>query len=119
VITRTVTVPGPTITVPGPPAPAPPAVRDAAAPKVSKVTLSRTRLGLTTSEAARVRVTIEVRRGRRWARVRTVTLRTTKAGAARVKLTALKPGRYRVSVRATDAAGNAAKTLVTTKTVRS
>ena len=67
---------------------------------LSKLRGSRKRVSFTLSAAARV--TVAVRRGKK--RVRRVTV-TGKAGANRVKLKKLKPGRYRVT--ATPAGGKA------------
>jgi DNA-binding beta-propeller fold protein YncE len=143
--TVTVPVPGPTVTVPGPtvsvpvpgptvtvvvPAPAAPAA-DTSRPVLSRVRLSATRLSLRLSEPATIDATIDTGRTRHvrdagrtrttvsWARVQRVTLRTTTAGTTTAKLARrLRPGRYRVTTRATDASGNRSRTLTTQITVR-
>jgi PKD domain len=68
------------------------------------------------SESARVRIAIQRRKGRRFRRVGRTLARRAKQGANRVKFTgrigrkALKPGRYRARLTATDPAGNRSKT---------
>ena len=80
---------------PGPPV-------DATAPVVSHLAATRRALRLTLSEPASVRVRIE-----RAGRVRTIT-RAGVAGENRFPFARrLRPGRYRIAVRATDLAGNA------------
>jgi hypothetical protein len=62
------------------------------------------------SEPARATITIARRRGGRWRAVKVVA-REAPAGAARLRIGALRPGRYRVGVHAVDAAGNASAVL--------
>lgn len=126
-----VSVPGPTVTVAVPaPAPAKPAA-DTTRPVLSRVGLSPTRLSLRLSEAATVSATIDAGQTRHvrhagrtrttvsWARVQAVTLRTTAAETATAKLAhRLRPGLYRVTLRATDAAGHRSKTVTTRITLR-
>ena len=112
--------PSPTPT-PAPPAAAPtptatptPPARDVTAPVLSRLRASRARVAFTISEAASVRVTVERRSGRRYRRVKAFTVRV--AGGARtvrfkgrVSAAQLRRGRLRVTLVATDAAGNRSK----------
>ena len=98
------------------PQPAPRA--DTAAPVVSKLKLKVVRgtekLSFRLSEPATVKVTVQrkVKRGRRTRLVaaRTLTLKG-RAGTNAVKVKKLKPGSYRLTLKATDAAGNRSKAL--------
>jgi hypothetical protein len=90
--------------------PAEPAAGDRTAPRLGKLSRKRGRLRGTLSEAATVRLTVKrctpVRRGK--LRCVTAARRTRALDAGRFVLALpRKPGRYRVSVTATDAAGNA------------
>jgi len=98
--------------------PQPPAPADNVAPVVSKLKLKAARGSekgaFRLSEQATVKVTVQrkVKRGRRTRLVaaRMVTLKA-KAGGNAFKLMKLTPGSYRVTLMATDGAGNASKTL--------
>jgi DNA-binding beta-propeller fold protein YncE len=84
---------------------------DRVAPRLSGLRIVRRGakryLRLRSSERARVALTVAKRRKGRYVRVRTVR-RNVKPGASRVPLGKLRAsGRYRVTARATDAAGNA------------
>jgi hypothetical protein len=104
--------------LPAPPAapsgggPQPPVAtpRDRTAPRVTRIRLTRRRLSLRLSEPATVSATIarRTRHGRhlRWTTVARRTLHARTAGSARARLRTLRRGRYRVTVRARDAAGN-------------
>ena len=64
---------------------------------VSLVKLARRSLTVRASAATTFKARIQRRRGRRWVTVRTVTVRTTRAGkAAKASLRAIPRGRYRV-----------------------
>jgi uncharacterized delta-60 repeat protein len=99
-----------------PPAPTPSA--DTIAPLLSQLKLTGSggteKVAFRISEQATVKATVQrkVKRGRRTRLVaaRTITLKG-KAGTNAFKVKRLKPGRYRVTVKATDAAGNASKAL--------
>jgi hypothetical protein len=84
--------------------------RDTKRPRLSNVRLSRTRVGFTLSERAKVTVRIERRLRRRWADVNSITRRRA-AGAGFIGLSrhGLRPGRYRLVVRAEDRAHNRSK----------
>ena len=81
----------------------PPVVRDRVAPVVSALSASARRVRFALSEAADVRVVVKRRRG---GVVRRVSLTARPAGANAVRLRVRRPGRYRVTVTATDRAGN-------------
>lgn len=106
----------------------PPTRLDKVKPKLSKLIHTRARLSLIVSERSRIaysierRVTRKVRRGKRTVRVvrfrevKQGTLRATKPG--KVGLTfkrPLKAGRYRLTLRVTDAAGNVTRKTVSFK----
>ena len=108
---------------------APPATRDTTAPVLTRLSAKATRrkrggtVRFTLSERASVSITIQRKRRRRFATVGTFK----KAGAAGANRKAfggklarrkLKPGRYRVRARATDAAGNRSKTRTASFRVR-
>jgi hypothetical protein len=82
---------------------------DTTAPAITDLAVKRRprRVRFALGEPARVTITVARRRGGRWLRVKVVT-REAPAGAARVRLGVLRPGRYRVGVHAVDAAGNVA-----------
>ncbi|MDO8209976.1 HtaA domain-containing protein [Conexibacter sp. CPCC 206217] len=113
---------------PQPPAPQPQPQRRPAAPRVSQLKLSATRLTLRLSGAARGSARIErrtVRRVRRngrtrtktvWRHVRTVRLSSARAGTIGVRLPRLSPGTYRVTVRA-DAPGSSSSSIRLARTV--
>ena len=75
--------------------------RDAKAPVITRVALRRTKVRFRLSEKAGVRIKIKRRNGK----TRTLK-RNGKAGANSVRIKRLRPGRYRVTVTAKDAAGN-------------
>jgi PKD repeat protein len=89
---------------------------DVTAPVLSHVKLSHGRLSFTLSEAAAVRVRFARRRGSHYAAVKRSMLVHASAGASSHRLgarlrRALKPGRYRLTCRATDAAGNRSRVV--------
>ena len=97
--------------------PAPPAA-DTVAPVLSKLKLKTVRgtekATFRLSEQASVKVTVQrkVKRGRRTRLVAARTLRLKgRAGTNAVKVKKLKAGSYRVTLKATDAAGNGSKAL--------
>jgi hypothetical protein len=82
---------------------------DSSAPSVKKLRLAAGSLKLRLSEAASLSIKIEKKQHGRFRNVRTLT-RAGKAGQNALSLgRRLGPGRYRVSVVATDAAGNRAR----------
>lgn len=91
---------------------------DALAPVLSKLKLKASRgtekASYRLSEQATVKVTVQ-RKVKRGTRSRLVTARKVtlkgKAGANAFKLTKLKPGTYRVTLKASDAAGNRSKAV--------
>jgi hypothetical protein len=91
---------------------APTPTPDKTKPSVSKVVLGRTAITLRLSEKGSVKAIIErqVRSGKKvtYRKVQTVTLKSTssRAKTIRVKHSKLAPGKYRVRLTATDAAGN-------------
>lgn len=97
--------------------------------RVSRLTLTRRRLGVRVSAAARVRVTVErravrrVRRGGRsvrratWRSVRRPVLRAARAGTVR-RAVRLPAGRYRVTARATAAGVPSSRTARRVLTLR-
>ena len=91
------------------------AAADATKPKVSRVRLTRTRVSLASSEAARITVTIVRRNARR--KLKTLTITEGRKGSNSRRMEALEAGTYRVTVRATDAAGNV-RTVKTTVAVK-
>jgi virginiamycin B lyase len=107
---------------PPPPPPPPPPAADTTRPNVTgfRVTRRVFRLGglgtvirFTLSEDARVTIRFERRVGRRWRRVRRVMRFQSTAGAHRLRFRGrfdlrhpLRPGRYRMTLTARDAAGN-------------
>jgi hypothetical protein len=103
---------------PAAPQPTPPAPADSVAPVVSKLKLRAARGtekgAFRLSEQATVKVIVQrkVKRGKRTRLVaaRTITLKG-KAGANAFKVKKLKPGAYRVTLKATDGAGNASKAI--------
>jgi uncharacterized delta-60 repeat protein len=105
--------------------PVPPAPADAVAPVVSKLKLKATRGSekgaFRLSEQATVKVTVQrkVKRGRRTRLVaaRTLTLKG-KAGANAFKVKKLRAGAYRVTLKATDGAGNPSKALRKSFTIK-
>jgi subtilisin family serine protease len=84
--------------------------RAGAAPRVSAVRMvrwtRRVALSLRVSEGARVGATVALRRPRGIRVVRRVPARALRAGVRTLNLGRLAPGRYRVTVRAADAAAN-------------
>jgi hypothetical protein len=91
-----------------------------AKPVVSRVRASRRGVTFRLSEAGRVTITVERRAGKRYRKVKAFTL-AAKAGTrsvafkGRIPASRLRGGRLRVTVVATDAAGNrsaASRTLV-------
>ena len=95
------------VEAPAPPLPADTVVADTVAPAISRLSASARRVRFTLSEGATVR--IQVRRlahGKRRL-VRSVPARPMAAGAGRVRLRKLRPGRYVLRLSAKDAAGNA------------
>jgi hypothetical protein len=97
---------------------------------MSAIKLSATRLSLRLSEAGEVRATIARAQAKRvrvagkprtvtaWVTVRHATIRAAKVGAAAARIVRLSAGRYRVTLRATDAAGNGSAAMVVTRTLR-
>ena len=85
---------------------------DRVAPKLSRMVVLRRglrrSLRLTASEPAKAAVAVAKRRRGRWTRVRTVRRKVAR-GTTRIALGRLDSGRYRLTVRATDAAGNASR----------
>ena len=90
---------------------------DRVAPALTKLAVVRRgakrSLRVTSSERAKVVVAVTRRRGGRWVRVRTVR-RSVKRGTSRLALGKLAAGRYRLTVRATDATGNASARQIKT-----
>jgi hypothetical protein len=84
-----------------------PPAGDTTPPAITELAVKRRprRVRFVLSEPARATITVARRRGGRWRGVKVVT-REAPAGAARVRLRSLSPGRYRVGVQAVDAAGN-------------
>ena len=88
--------------------PAPTVTPDTTKPRITGVKVSKKgRLSFSLSEPAAVRITLERRKGKTFKRVGKVRRLAGAAGANAVRLGKLKKGRYRVSLAATDAAGNA------------
>ena len=98
-------------------------VRPAPRPRlrVSCVVLTRTRLSLRVSRPATVRVYIARRTAgsgaATWQRARSVTLRARSAGTMSRRLRTLRPGRYRLTIRARSARARSAK-LTLTRTIK-
>ena len=87
--------------------PQPTVIPDTTKPRITKVKVSKkNKLTFTLSEAATVRVTLERKKGKKFKRVGKVKRPAGATGANALKLGKLKKGRYRVSIVATDAAGN-------------
>ena len=84
---------------------------DRAAPRIAGARVERGLLRVRLSEDARVRAVVQRPRKGRWRRLRTVA-RDLAAGVRRVRLGALRAGRHRVSITATDAAGNRSAPVV-------
>jgi YVTN family beta-propeller protein len=87
-----------------------PPVQDSTAPRITRPRVLRTAAGrvlrLTLSEDARVRAIVQRRHRGRWSQLRIVG-RSARAGTVRLRLGRLRtPGSYRLSVTATDDAGN-------------
>jgi hypothetical protein len=84
--------------------------RDTKRPRLSNVSLSRKRVRFTLSERAKVTVRTERRVRKRWVDVNSMT-RTRPAGRGSIGFSrpTLKPGRYRVVIRAEDGAHNRSK----------
>jgi len=94
-----------------------PPVADRHAPRVTGARVVRGRLALRLSEDAHLRAAVQRAGGGRWRPVRVV-VRDLVAGSRRIRLGALRsPGRYRVLVTATDAAGNRSPRTVVRLTV--
>jgi DNA-binding beta-propeller fold protein YncE len=91
---------------------------DCVAPTISGLRVRRSkrrryRLRARLSEPARVKIVIQRRKGGRWRTKRVLRNRRARKGVNRFRLGKLrKKGRYRVRVRATDAAGNVSKRRV-------
>ena len=84
---------------------------DEVAPVISSAKLRKRRLTYTLSEAAKVRVKIQRKAGRRWRTLRTVTI-AGRPGANGKRLAKLpRRGKLRVVLTATDAVGNASAEL--------
>jgi hypothetical protein len=98
--------------------PTPPVTRqpqaDVTAPVLSSLRASRKRVAFKVSEAARVRITVERRSGKRYKRIKAFTV-TSAAGSktvrfkGRIAAAKLRRGRLRITLMATDAAGNRSK----------
>jgi hypothetical protein len=102
-----VTVPAPAVVAPVPVVPA----ADLTAPVITKTSIRGRLARFVLSEAAAVTVTLERRVGRRYKRVSGRVRTAGVLGANRLRLPAkrfrtLRPGRYRASFVARDAAGN-------------
>ena len=107
-----------------PPPPPPPPPADTTAPKVSKVKFRHGKspkkggsLKLTLSEAATVKATFKPAPAKKKGQKKRKKLKLTKkavAGANTISIRKrkLRPGKYRLSISATDAAGNKSKTIV-------
>ena len=100
-----------------PPTPTPIASQvDRTAPVLSRVRATRKQVAFRISEAAKVRITIQRRSGRRYKRVKSFTV-SVRPGAAivsfkgRVRASKLRRGRLRITLVATDAAGNRSATV--------
>lgn len=95
-----------------------PPVADRSAPRLSRARVARGVLRLRVSEDATLRVVVQRARNGRWHTVRVVR-RAARAGGARVRLGRLRlAGRHRVSVTATDDAGNRSPRTVLSFRVR-
>jgi hypothetical protein len=94
-----------TVTAGATPTPTPTPPRDTTPPVLSHVKLKGKRLHFTLSEAATVRVTAKPRK-----RLRKAVARAKGKGKGSIKLP-LRRGHVRLSIRATDAAGNRSKTV--------
>lgn len=92
-----------------PSAPTSTPAQDTVAPGISGLTVKNRRVRFTLSEAARVQVRLQRKRGGKWVSLRPLTRLAGKTGVNSVQLRSLRSGRYRVVLKATDAAGNAAK----------
>lgn len=105
----------PAVTTAEAPAPASPTpasltpAQDTLAPAIGRVSVKGGRVRFTLSEAAQVQVRLQRKRGTRWVSLLTRKRVAGKAGDNRVRLVSLRPGRYRVVLEASDAAGNTAK----------
>ncbi|MFT4034303.1 MAG: substrate-binding domain-containing protein [Patulibacter sp.] len=94
--------------------PTPTPAADTTKPRITKLRLTRTRVSMRLSEGATVRVTVQRQRtitvnGTRRHRYTTIAKRTktaTKSGTIKQAIPRLRAGRYKITVRATDAAGN-------------
>lgn len=84
-------------------------LEDVIAPALTRVSVKSGRVRFTLSEAARVGVRLQRKRGTKWVSLRSRKQVDGKAGANRVRLVKLRPGRYRVVLKATDAEGNTGK----------
>ncbi|MBO9532954.1 MAG: substrate-binding domain-containing protein [Solirubrobacteraceae bacterium] len=99
-----------TVTVPSTPA----KPGDTVAPKASKLTLTAKKVSVRVSESATVKLTVARQRivkirgkaRHRYNTVKTTTIKATKASTVSRKLSKLRAARYRVTVVATDPAGN-------------
>jgi tungstate transport system substrate-binding protein len=103
-----VAVPAPTV-VPTPvPTPTPVKPKDTTRPTVSKVGLTRRGLSFKISEGGTIKLVIERRakKGSKYTKVQTVTLKSTAAKTVKGTHKTLKAGKYRILVTATDLAGN-------------
>jgi hypothetical protein len=118
-IKTTTTPPVTTPPVVKPPAILPPPValvRDLVKPAFSGLRASRKQVVFSLSEPARVAVTIEKRSGRRFKRLKAFTVpgkrgSNTVLFKGRVSAAKLRRGRLRITVKATDAAGNTSQAL--------
>lgn len=94
---------GPTPGVPAPQPPAPPSANCPPSLRISRVTLTRSRLSVRVSTKARLNVRIARRTGRtrapRWRGVRRFTVRARTAGRVTRRFRPLLAGRYRISIR--------------------
>ncbi len=88
--------------------PTPHPARDTSKPRLTRIKLSRTRFSLTVSEAATITVTVARKRGKRYRKATAFRLAARKAGPVKRKVR-LRRGRYRLTIVATDAAGNRTK----------
>jgi hypothetical protein len=91
-----------------PPSPPPPPP-DTTAPRITKLKLKKTRLSFTLSEAAKVKVTFEQRVGKHYKRLSGTLTRSETNGTHALHVKKRRRGRYRLTVTATDAAGNRSK----------
>ncbi|WP_084286220.1 substrate-binding domain-containing protein [Solirubrobacter soli] len=105
-----VAIPTPQPTVSPTPTPTPTVVppKDTTRPTVSTVSLTRRGVSLKISEGGTIKLVIERKaaKGNKFTKVQTVTLKSTAAKTVKGTHKALKAGKYRLQITATDLAGN-------------